>query len=415
MRRRPFYLFRVSRYFWLFKLTAAGRVMVVAILLTALASVTVEIPIYQLFCSLLGLLGVSETIGLLMRPSLELEGELPTRSTAGSEVTTRFLVRNRSSWRAALDLTLHFIGLPRGIQHVDDHHCFPHVPPRDSAVLPLTLRTTRRGTFAIPPMHVVSTFPLNLMRFGGCRSNPGRLVVYPAYKSLEEFDVPVSHRYQPGGVVLTKGTGFSPEYVGSREYVAGEPVTRIDPKAWARAGKPIVKEYHEEYCSRIALVLDTYLPHSRRLWHNASRKFEAAVSLTAAIAERLNFHEHIIDLFAAGPELYVFRTQGGTTHFDSVLEILAGVDSCRRNPFEEISPQIVEELESISTAVCLFLDWDSTRAEFTRKVLESGCMLKAILISGADGLTREPDGGELEGDWTFLTVDEIEAGRGLRL
>jgi uncharacterized protein (DUF58 family) len=411
---RQLYILRASRYLWLFKLTPAGRVLVISILLTALGSVTVEIPIYQLFCGLLGLLAVSETIGMLLKPSLDLSGALPLRSTAGGDVLTRVTVRNRSSWRPALDVMLHLFRLHRAIEHVDDHSCVPLLAPGASAVLPLTLRTPRRGIFPLPPLQAVSTFPLHLMRFGGAQSQPGRLVVFPTFQSLEEFDVPVSHRYQPGGVMLTRGLGHSPEYVGNREYVSGEPAHRIDAKAWARTGKPIVKEYHEEYCSRIALVLDTHLPRRGLMHPPNQRRLEAAVSLTAAIAERLNFHEHVIDLFAAGPELYVFRTQGGTTRFDSVLEILAGVDACRRNPFEQISPLIVEELEAISTAVCLFVDWDATRADFARRVLESGCMLKGILIRGDEDEPAIPE-GEFEGDWTFVTAAEIERGQVLRL
>ena len=40
----------------------------------------------------------------------------------------------------------------------------------------------------------------------------------------------------------------------------GDPLRKIHWRSWARRGKPVVKEYQEEYFSRIALVLDTFLP-----------------------------------------------------------------------------------------------------------------------------------------------------------
>lgn len=416
MRRRELYLYRLVRYLWGFKVTPAGRVLVSTIVLTALGSVTTQLPIYLLFTALVGLLAVAETAGWLMKPSLAMEGSTPFRSTAGGEVTARFVVQNRSRWRPALDLMLTCIGLPRGIVHRNGHDYVPHLPAGGRTTLSLTLSTERRGVFPLPPVHAVSTFPCNLMRFGGARTPPGRLVVLPAYHSLEEFSVPLSHRYQPGGANITQGVGHSPEFVGNREYVAGEPARRIDSRAWARTGKPVVKEYHEEYVSRIALILDTHVPARGLRWTSTpSPKLEAAVSLMAAIAERLNLHEHVIDLFAAGPELYVFRTSGGATRFDSVPEILAGVDACRRNPFEQISPLVVEELESISTAVCIFIDWDETRREFVRRVLESGCMLKGVLLHGHDAGAGSAVTTEMDGDWTYLSASDVSAGRVVRI
>lgn len=413
MQRRPLYLYRAAQFVWLFKLTPGGRVLVLAILLTALGSITTQLPIYQLFCGLFALLGVAELTGLCFKPSIQLEGVSPARSMAGDEVTAQFELRNRSRWRPALDLMLGLFGLPRGVTHRNGDTYLSCLRPGQRGTLAVTLRTERRGIFALPPVQCVSTFPFNLVRFGGGKSASGRLVVLPAYHSLEELDLPISYRYQTGGMSLTHGVGHSPEFIGNREYTPGESVRRIDSRAWARLGRPVVKEYHEEYVSRVALVLDTFLPPRR--WRSAddAARLEAGISLMAAIAERLNFHEHVIDLFAAGPELYVFRSAAGATHFDSVLEILAGLDACRRNPFEQISPLVVEELESISTAVCVCLGWDATRAEFARRVQESGCRMKGILIC-EDGAS-DAAAFDADGDWTVTTVDDIRAGRVRRL
>ena len=417
MKQRPLYIYRASRFVWLFKLTPGGRVLVLAILMTALGSVTTQLPIYQLFCGLFALLAVAETTGLVLKPSLRIDGAPPTLSSAGATVTTQLTLHNRSRFRPTFDVMLGMFGLPRGVKHLNADVYLPAIHPGQQGELALTLQTERRGIFQLPPVQALSTFPFNLVRFGGGKTEPGRLVVLPEYHSLEELEIPVSYRYQPGGTMLTQGVGHSPEFIGNREYTPGESVRRIDSKAWARIGRPVVKEYHEEYVSRIALVLDTYLPPRRWPGRDDTRKLEAAISLMAAIAERLNFHEHVIDLFAAGPELYVFRTATGTTHFDSVLEILAGIETCRQNPFEKISPLVVEELETISTAVCVLVDWDASRSDFIRHVEESGCQIKGVLI----GDPPDPDGTDsatqldVEGDWTITTANEIAAGGVVRL
>ncbi len=72
------------------------------------------------------------------------------------------------------------------------------------------------------------------------------------------------------------------------------------------------------------------------------------MSLAASVTGALSHGEYIIDIFAAGPELYVFRAGRHTAHFDNVLQILACVDACRNNPFDTISPAVSEELGNIS-------------------------------------------------------------------
>ncbi len=187
--------------------------------------------------------------------------------------------------------------------------------------------------------------------------------------------------------MMSSGLGHSPEYVGNREYTSGEPVRRLDFKAWARTGKPVVREYQEEYYCRIALVLDTYVPY-KLAKGEAHPPFEAAVSLTAAISDALDLDEYLIDLFAAGPEFHVFRTVGGSNRLDAVLDILAAIDVSPDNPFREIAPRMADELEQISTAVCVFLDWDAVREEFCQRVLEAGCLLKVVVVR--DGPTTLP-------------------------
>jgi uncharacterized protein (DUF58 family) len=413
--QRRWRLSSAAHYLWSFKLTPGGRVLVGAILLTALGSVTTQLPIYLLFAALLALLGVSELTGLAFKPVLSVEGQAPVQASAGQPVTTHVTLTNRSRRRPALDVMLCLFGLPRGIKHLNADASLVCLRPGATAALPVTLRADQRGIYPLPPLRAVSTFPFNLVRVGGGRTPPGRLVVLPAFHSLEELDIPVSHRYQPRGITLTRGVGHSLEFVGNREYVPGEPARRIDAKAWGRIGKPVVKEFHDEYVCRIALILDTYVPSRWLCRPHDRRRLEAAVSLMAAISEQLNFHEHVIDLFAAGPELYVFRTLGGTTHFENVLEILAGVDACHRHPFEQISPLVIEELETISTAVCVFIDWDPLRREFCRRVQEAGCVLKGVLVRDDPTEIGEPPPVDQEGGWTVVTTADIEQGRLLRL
>ena len=74
-------------------------------------------------------------------------------------------------------------------------------------------------------------------------------------------------------------------------------------------------------------------------------ELESAISLSASIADSLSATEHLIDIFAAGPELYVFRAGRQLAHFDNVLEILASVAPCDKDPFGKVTPAVAERAD----------------------------------------------------------------------
>jgi len=395
---------------WRYKLTPGGRILFWSIAFTAAGAVTVQISVYQMFCVLTSLSIAVAVTNRMLRPRLSVEGELPRRVTAGDEIQVEFLLTNRSRW-PAYDLMLWITGLPRSIQLLSAEVALSRLAPGQSGRIPLRLRPSRRGIHALPDLLPHSTFPFNLLR---SRKEPvavGPLTVLPRFHPLEYFDVPTGLRYQPGGVAPDARVGESPEYIGNREYVPGMPARRLDFRSWARLGRPVVREFQEEYYCRIALILDTWQP-ARRVPPDGFPALEAAISLAASLADWLADTEYLIDIFAAGPELHVFRAGRQLAHFDSVLEILAGVEHSRTDPFLEITPAVAEELDSITTTICIFLDWDETREQLARTVLDAGSELKVFVIRDA------PPTRPLPNDFLQiqqLTPDSIQNGRVDRL
>ena len=381
---------------WRDNVTPAAKCLFIAVVFAALGSISVVIPIYQVFCSLAALLGVAEIAGFVFWPKVSIAGQFPEKTSVGQPATGEFVVTNLAR-RPAHDLTLGFFGLPDSLAEHDAGRTVPYLPRGGSTTIPVTLQPLRRGLYELPPLRARSTFPLNLASSGSSRLEMRSLLVLPAFHAVEGIDIPLNTRYQPGGIALTSNVGESPEYIGNREYIPGEPARRLDFRSWARLGKPVVREFQEEYYCRIALILDTFVPPGRKAGPDGFPDLEAGVSLAASVADALSGGEYIIDIFAAGSELYVFRAGRHTAHFENVLEILACVDACRENPFEIILPAIADELNNISTAVCVFLDWDASRRQIARTVLEAGCRLKVLIVR--DGDTTDPldvgDGGEI--------------------
>lgn len=410
MKRRPSIAVQVWRYFVHYKLTPPGRMLVAMVILSSVGAISMEIMIYQVFCGLIAFLGISEILGTFLRPKLQVEGWLPEQTTAGEQARGQLFVRN-VGWFPTYDIMAAFVGLPHGVRHVDADLAIKSLSRGERTSLPVTLEAFDRGVAELPEIMVHSTFPFNLMRFGVNRHQPRPLTVLPAFQRLESFAAPASQRYQPGGAMIESRLGQSPEYVGNREYIPGEPARRLDFRAWARLGRPVVREYQDEFCSRVAIILDTGCDRSfRRTRKHAP--FEAAVSLTASIAQALHDTEAIIDVFAAGPELYIFQAIPGLTHFDSVLEILASVDLTGQDPLDKISPAVLESMESISLAICVLLDWNDSREQLAQRILEAGCGLKIIIVR--DGATTRPVPSQFD-NHVVLTPESIQQGEVRRL
>ena len=123
---------------------------------------------------------------------------------------------------------------------------------------------------------------------------PQTVLILPKRYPLPPIALPGAMKYQEGGVALASNIGRSEEFVSLREYRRGDPLRHIHWRSWAKAGKPIVKEFEDEFFVRHALVLDTFTddPHSEA--------FEEAVSVAASFACTVLTQESLLDLLFVG-------------------------------------------------------------------------------------------------------------------
>jgi uncharacterized protein (DUF58 family) len=402
---------RIADYLWVFKTTPAGKCLVVGFVISAsLGSASLDMPLYHLVCAL-GAAGlVAFVVGLLFRPRVQVQGGLPAHAVAGQPVTTQFRLTNAGRW-PAFDLSLGLFPLAKGIRQELRDGVVTRLGRSETATVHLTIEPLRRGFYTLPDLYPYSVFPFNVFR-SACRPQPpSPLLVYPAFPALSTLVLPRVRRYQPGGLVMTSRVGESSEYIGSREYRPGDSTRDLDFRSWARLARPVVREYQEEYFCRIALILDTYVATRGRRPVQGYAQLEAAISLTAAVADVLARGEDVIDLFAAGPTLHIFRAGRRTAHLGQVLEILAGVEECRTDPCEELAPVLAQELASLSAAVCIFLDWDGPRRRLVQEMAESGCAVKVLLVRDrAPSVSMAPEEEE-EFLATVLAPEQIRAGQ----
>lgn len=365
------------RHLFQARLTTTGRVLfAVGTFVTAL---TVVVPVAAkfnfVFCALASVAVLSIPLARLARAHLKIELDMPRQATAGSTLRAPARVKNIGG-RDAVELFFTLDGLPAQLS------CQPVqvevLKSGEQSELAFELQLQRRGYYQLRGVRQETTFPFGVWRDLVLHQTPHTLLVYPRFWPLVNLEIPVGRRYQPGGVALSSHVGDSTEFLGVRDFRSGDSIRNIHWKSWGRVGAPVVKEFQEEFFCKIALVLDTFLPP--KSGDQYREDFEATLSVAAAIADHLSQTEYIVDLFAAGPDLYTLEAGRNLAHLDNVLDVLACLEPSFETPFETVAPVLTEHLSTITTIIFVMLDWDEQRERMTRVVREYGPAVKTILV-----------------------------------
>lgn len=395
------FLARWMRALFRDRLTEPGRcVFWLFLLATAIGMTSFVVHVYLVWCALLGISLTSIVAARLARVPLSVRAELPERVTCGAEVAITVTAHNPGP-RRAVDLELRPYQLSPTMQCRPTTVRFQEIAPDQTVKAGLQLSFRQRGHYVLPGWRQDCLFPWGLWRDSLTHERPAALLVYPHFIPLASLDIPVGRRYQPGGIALTSYLGDSTEFLSTREFREGDSIRSIHWKSWARLGKPIVKEFQEEYFCRIALLLDTFMLDAGQ----PRDTFEAAVSLAAAVADSLSRDEYVIDIFAAGPELYHFQAGRSLAYLQNVMDILACIEPSEDPPFEKIEPVLLEFLENITTTVVVLLDWDERRQRMLRVIRERGSAVKAVLVR-----ETPPKQDPAEEGLIWLKPEQIRAG-----
>jgi uncharacterized protein (DUF58 family) len=433
-----FYRLVSGRWHWLqARFTRPGLALLAAVMLTALLAPDTDNNVtYQALPLLLLLLGAALCWSRLFKPPFSATRLLPRFGTVGAPLKYQVLVKNLSQrvqsgltlletlkdprpsfeeWaraeRAEQELLRSFRLSPHWRKSpfkpaVLKEAKIPPVPPGQEAQVPVELMPLRRGVLRFVGVTVARRDPLGLARATCSIPLAQAVLILPRRYHLPQIALPGAVKYQERGVALAASVGQSDEYVALRDYRYGDPLRHIHWRSWAKVGKPVVKEYEDEFFVRHALVLDTFTrqPHSE--------VFEEAVSVAASFACTLPTQESLLDLLFVGPQSYCFTAGRGISHVDQMLEVLASVRACAEQPFAALESLVLNHIEVVSGCICILLAWDQERREFVRKLKALGVPVRVLVIQPAgDGNALEagPLGPE-HFSISLLKVGNIEQG-----
>jgi len=255
----------------------------------------------------------------------------------------------------------------------------PPIPPNEEVEVQVFVTPLRRGLLRLEGITLARTDPFGLFRAFAKLALPETMLILPKRYLLPPIALPGTMKYQEGGVALASNVGQSDEFVALREYRRGDPLRRIHWRSWARIGKPIVREFEDEFFARHALVLDTFSDEP------FSEKFEEAVSVAASFASGVSTQESLLDLLFVGAQAYCFTVGRGLAHVEQMLEILASVRVCVDKPFETLETLALNHVGAVSGCICVLLAWDEPRRRFVEKIKALGIPVRVMII-----LAEEP-------------------------
>jgi uncharacterized protein (DUF58 family) len=360
---------------------------------------------YQAFTPLLFLLLLAACFAFAFRARFSVKRLLPRFGTAGSPLSYQIVLRNLgrksesdltlledladprpsfAEWRAvqvAQEKKLRPFRLDQSRQSNPFQRAttreagIPTAGPQEDVEVRMELTPLRRGMIRLDGVTLARPDPFGLFRAFRSLPSPQTMLVLPRRYLLPPIALPGTMKYQEGGVALASNIGQSDEFVALRDYRRGDPLRHIHWRSWAKVGKPIVKEYEDEFFVRHALVLDTFTDDPR------DEAFEEAVSVAASFACTLSIQESLLDLLFVGTEAYCFTAGRGLAHSDHMLEILAGVATCGDKPFSALEHLVLEHVSTVSGCICVLLSWDAERQEFIRKLREIGVPTLLLIIT----------------------------------
>jgi uncharacterized protein (DUF58 family) len=260
----------------------------------------------------------------------------------------------------------------------------PALAPAGETEVTVEVTPLRRGHLRFRGVTIARPDPLGLVQALKSIELSQSLLILPKRYPMAEIRMAGTRKYQPGGVALASTVGDSEEFVSLRDYRSGDPMRRIHWKSYARVGRPVVKEYLDEFFVRHALVLDTFTTHL------GDPVFEEAVSVAASIAISMQTQESLLDLMFVGPEAYCFTAGRGLAHTEQLLEVLACVGPCRDKPFRSLHHAVIDRLDLLSGCVCVLLGWDDARQELIRHLEALGTPTRVFVVGQGATLDRLP-------------------------
>jgi uncharacterized protein (DUF58 family) len=236
-------------------------------------------------------------------------------------------------------------------------------------------RFVARGVHHLDPFSAAAVAPAGFACGPRRSSESVKLHVVPRIANVQKLPHVIAMRHQPGGVALASKSGEAMDLLGVRPYRPGDPVRDLHARSWARTGVPVVREYQQEYFTRVGVVLDSDVADPERL--------EAAVELAAGVIAHLSRGEALVDVLVVGDKVHELTVGRSLGYLDQALDMLATVERGPKLRAAELMRRLEPHLDRLSSVVVIALAEGEERKAVQHGIEGRGIVCSTIVVNDA--------------------------------
>jgi uncharacterized protein (DUF58 family) len=364
---------RIGRVWW--SLTEEGRMLAILTFVAGAFAVDVRgTSAYVLFSLLAGIVTGSLVASRGLRiPHVGVSVSAPRRVTVGEEVSFTITAKKKASEEQLVPpLRVRGPFLPWDGTWVEPSP--REAKPNETGLVRVVMkaRFAARGLHHLDPFTASAVVPLGLACGPRRSTDAVKVHVVPRIANVTRLPPVVSTRHQPGGVALASKSGESMDLHGVRPYRPGDPVRDLHARTWARTGVPVVREYQQEYFTRVGVVLDTDVDDPDRL--------EAAIELAAGVIAFLSRGEALVDVLVVGDRVHELVLGRSLGYLDQALELLATVERGPKLKATDLLRRLDPHLALLSTVFVINASSDTERSVLERTIRDRGSACTSITV-----------------------------------
>ncbi|MEO5939793.1 MAG: DUF58 domain-containing protein [Candidatus Limnocylindrales bacterium] len=293
--------------------------------------------------------------------------------------------------------------------------------PFERVTRPFHVTAERRGVYELGPvdLSVGDLFAREAARED--RAGVDRFLVRPRTVPTTA----VQRRDTWGGQDRTRAglTEDPSRFAGIREYMPGDPLRRIHPRASARLGRPVVKRFEPSRDREVLIALDVQTADGA-VWEASgdAEEVESLFVVAASLARSLALEHAAFGLAAAGyhgaesrfAHLPVSEAPG---QLERVFDLLARLSAHPSAPFDRLLGMILRVVKPGTTVVVVTARDPTPVLAWLRRIERSGCRVVAVAC-GPDGAADRgrarrvglvARSARLDGPWR--TAEHLAVGR----